>query len=231
MKVREYLFHAYYHQFVTIEADELTDKLKNRIEIHDDDCYAICTAYCAEDGAVCFAVLSVGPSWDYCTKGLEKEDIYSVFTMEEVAECEMRILDYDETIARKGNAFLEKQEGDVEEDVLFLRTDERLDNLRDLVYPDIVYVGVIEGTEIVEYDMILTAIDGPFVKGHLIDKTSQHEEYETVMALPYEYAGGIRLLALFVGDTLSHQEETVLEKIREISSRYGITFSGVSIRS
>ena len=141
------------------------------------------------------------------------------------------VVDYDEAIARKGNAFLEKQENDVEEDVLFLRTDERLDNLRDIVYPDIVYVGVIEGTEIVEYDMILSAIDGPFVKGHLIDKTASHQEYDTVMALPYEYDGGIRLFALFVGDALSHQEETVLEKIREISSRYGITFSGVSIRS
>ena len=175
--------------------------------------------------------LSVGPSWDYCTRGLEKDEIYGIFTMEEVAECEARLLDYDEAIARKGNAFLEKQETDVEEDLLFLRTDERLDNLRDIVYPDIVYVGVIEGTEIVEYDMILSAIDGPFVKGHLIDKTASHQEYDTVMALPYEYDGGIRLFALFVGDALSHQEETVLEKIREISSRYGITFSGVSIRS
>lgn len=231
MKVREYLFHAYYHQFLTIEADELTDKLKSRISIHEDDCYAICTAYCAADGSVNFAVLSVGPSWDYCTRGLEQDEIYGVFTMEEVAECEARLLDYEESIARKGNAFLKKQENDVEEDVLFLRTDERLDNLRDLVYPDIVYVGVIEGSEIVEYDMILTAIDGPFVKGHLIDKTADHEEYDTVMALPYEYAGGIRLLALFVGESFSQQEESVLEKIREVSSRYGITFSGVSIRS
>ena len=40
MKIRDYLFHAYYHQFLTIEADELTDKLKNRIAIHEDDCYA-----------------------------------------------------------------------------------------------------------------------------------------------------------------------------------------------
>ena len=126
MKIRDYLFHAYYHQFLTIEADELTDKLKNRIAIHEDDCYAICTAYCAEDGAVHFAVLSVGPSWDDCTRGLEKDEIYGIFAMEEVAECEARLLDYDEAIARKGNAFLEKQENDVEEDVLFLRTDERL---------------------------------------------------------------------------------------------------------
>ena len=95
MKIREYLFHAYYHQFLTIEADELTDKLKNRIAIHEDDCYAICTAYCAEDGAVHFAVLSVGPSWDYCTRGLEKDEIYGIFTMEEVAECEARLLDYE----------------------------------------------------------------------------------------------------------------------------------------
>lgn len=37
MKVGEYRFTDYYHQFMTIEADDLTEELKDQIEIHDDE--------------------------------------------------------------------------------------------------------------------------------------------------------------------------------------------------
>ena len=72
MLLREYKFTDYYHQFVTIEVDELTDSLKDNIKVTNEDCYALCSSYCGRDGLLEFNVLAIGPSWEKCTKGYYK---------------------------------------------------------------------------------------------------------------------------------------------------------------
>ena len=58
MKVAELNFTVMYQKYITIEADDLTELLKDKIEVHQDDCYAVCSAYCTEDGMLMFNVLS-----------------------------------------------------------------------------------------------------------------------------------------------------------------------------
>ena len=41
MKVAELNFTVMYQKYITIEADDLTELLKDKIEVHQDDCYAV----------------------------------------------------------------------------------------------------------------------------------------------------------------------------------------------
>ena len=50
MLVEELKFTEYYHQFITIEVDELTELLKDNIKVEEEDCYALCSSYCNKDG-------------------------------------------------------------------------------------------------------------------------------------------------------------------------------------
>ena len=84
MKVSDYFFTDYYHKYITIEADFLTEKLKKEIKVHEDDCYALCSSYLDEEGYLNFNVLSIGPSWAECTRGLKKKSMLGSFGIDEV---------------------------------------------------------------------------------------------------------------------------------------------------
>ena len=43
MKVSELQFREYYHRYMILEADVLTDKLKDTIPVKEEDCYVLVT--------------------------------------------------------------------------------------------------------------------------------------------------------------------------------------------
>ncbi len=235
MKVLEYLFHSYYHQYITIEADVLTDKLKHRVQVNEDDCFALCTGYCQE-GELMFAVLSIGPSWEDCTKGLDDPEMLGVFTMEEVCDKTARIVEPDMKILRKGSSFLKNQEKNDDEEVLELRKDRRLDEIRDAQFPDIVDIGVNAGGKIVQAKACLLGTEGVFVHAVLVadpdDEETSYEPYEDVWALPCVSPTGMGLIALVVGDhELTKVQEALLAKAKELADQHGLSFTNVGKRS
>lgn len=229
--VEEFQLHEVYHSYLIVEADDLTEKLRDRIEIHEDDCYALCTGYCTAAGILQYAVLAVGSSWENCSRGLKMDEVLGFFRLDELVGRAGRTVRPEPAAEKKAVRFLSGQETETDEDVLMLRQDARLDPLRDLTFPDVVCVGILEDTQIVEYDVRLTGIDGPFVKGALLEEADGYERFDTVKALPYEYRGMMRLLAMFIGDDLTPQEQDTLDRIREVSDRFGVSFHGVSVRS
>lgn len=234
MKVGEYSLTEYYHQFITIEADDLTEELKDHIEIHDDDCFALCSSYCARDGFLEFNVLSVGPSWEDCTRGLDDPHMLGVFSMDQVMDREARIAETSFEMRKKNDPWLEKRDAGTDEDLLVTRLDPRLDGLRDPFYPDIVLTGIVADHMISEYDMRITGIRGPFLTGTLEEEPEDsigiHLD-DPIWALPYLNGSECRLFALFAGTDLSEDQIAARERIIREMDRVGISFSGISIRS
>lgn len=231
MRVEDYHFNDFYHGYITIEADALTEKLKDKINITEEDCYALCSSYCDSNGDIMFNVLSVGPTWEKCTKGIDLEECLGIFSFVEVCKCEARIAIESDEMLRKNGLFLEQVENDVDEDLMALRCDQRLDDIRAYDNADHILVGVLLDDTIEEVEAEIISEEGPFVMASLWNDIGDYKAGDKIYALPYVYDEGIRLLALFIGDTLTPDEEKTKEKIFEISNTYGLTFSGISIRS
>ncbi len=234
MKVEEYRFTDYYHQYMTIEADDLTDLLKDQIEIHDDDCFALCSSYCARDGLLEFNVLSVGSSWENCTRGLDDEKMLGIFSIDQVIGREARIAESSLEMRQKNEPWLERRDYGIDEDLLKTRLDPRLDGLRDVYYPDIVLTGIVADHVVHEYDMRITGVKGPFLTGTIEEEPEEdigiHFD-DPVWALPYLNNGECRLFALFAGENLSEDQKAARDRIIHEMGKAGISFSGFSIRS
>lgn len=233
MKVAELNFTVMYQKYITIEADDLTELLKDKIEVHQDDCYAVCSAYCTEDGMLMFNVLSIGNSWEMCLRGMDDPEMLGFYTMEQVCNREVRVVNETVQMVKKNASWIEKTETK-DEDLRRLRKDERLDALRDPFYPDTVLAGVMHGSIIHEITVRLTGIHGPFVVGEVDEEPSQEiglHFTDKVWAIPYYTDDEAHLIILFGGETLSEEESEVLEKIVNETGKLGIDFSGISMKS
>lgn len=233
MIVAEYNFTDYYHKYVTIEADELTANLNSVIKVKEKDCYALCSSYIDKEGYVRFNVLSIGESWEHCTRGLKNKKMLGEFGIDEVFYKEMRIAETDYAMVEKNQAFIEKHDRLIDEDILKCREDQRLDSLRDSYYPDVVYVGMFYDLNISEYAMRITSIKGPFLVGDLLEEP-QYEmgihEGEPVYALPY-MNDGLRLFALFGGKKLDKEQKKVMNQLIQETNEIGIDFNGISLKN
>ena len=212
MIVSEYNFTDYYHKYITIEADELTEQLNDIVKITEKDCYVLCSSYCDEEGLIHFNVLSVGQSWERCTRGLKNKKMLGDFTIDEVYYKTMRVAD---------------------EDVLKSREDARLDEIRDVYYPDVVYAGMIHDLSMYEYPMRITGIKGPFLVGALLEEPKDAigvHEGEPVYALPY-LNDGVRLFALFAGEHLDAEQKKVMNQLIQETNEIGIDFHGISLKN
>ena len=226
MKVIEYRFTDYYHEYVTIEADGLTDVLKDKIDVQEEDCYGLCSCWCQEDGTIMFNVLSIGPSWEECIKGLDRDEILGNWTMEEAAQCEARLVDPSNRMIQKNVPYLEKTEVKVDEDRQVIREDGRLDDLRSPYCADLIFASFISKKEMVEYPIRVTGIEGVFVLG-TIEDSENHEPVKALLVGEEEK----RLIVLAIGEELSQAEEVILDKIKEISEEFHLTYTGVQLRS
>lgn len=234
MVVGEYLFTEYYHKYVTIEADELTANLSSKIKITDKDCYALCSSYINEDGLICFNVLSVGENWENCTRGLKRKEMLGTFTIDEVFNKVMRVAEADYDMVSKNKAFLEEKDKYVDDEILSIREDARLDNIRDMYYPDIVYVGVLDSYSLNEYSMQVTGYKGPFLMGKLLEEPVNEvgiHEGEDIYALPYVVEGIVHLITLFGGDQLDAEEKKALNEIIQETANIGLDFNGISLKN
>jgi len=234
VKLEEYRFTEYYHQYITIEADVLTDQLSDTFDVHEDDCFALCSSYCAPDGLLEFKVLSIGPTWETCTRGLEQPEMLGFFTIDQVYDKEVRIAEPSFAMIAKNVPFLEETDSQYDEDFLATRFDQRVDNMRDIAYPDIVFAGVLVEGELSEYEMRITGIKGPFLTGTLEeepgDNIGLHLD-DPVWALPYIYDGECHLYAMYAGENLTDDEMNRRDAIIREMNRWGITFNGFALRN
>lgn len=232
MRLCEYPFHTYYHQFIVIEADDLTERLKGQIDVTEDDCYALCSAYCDEEGSVLFNVLSIGDDWKHCTKGLRRKHMLGAYAMAEVYDRQMRPVERPTALMlKKNSAFLKDAEKNVDPDVLCLRKDERLDPLRLPGYADILVADFLKEDELTPVEICATGIEGPFLTGVMAVDTAHHAMFEPLKCLPYMLQNEFRLLIVQAGKNPTRQDQERIEKIRAYYESAGVNFGGMNIRS
>lgn len=234
MRLGEIRLNDYYHQYITIEADDLTDLLKDEISVKEEDCFALCSSYCGRDGLLEFNVLSIGDSWENCTKGLRLNKMLGIFTIDQVFDCEARLVEPNARMIKKNAPFLEMVDDGWDEDILSTRLDSRLDDLRDPFYPDVVMTGIILENQIMEYMMRITGVKGPFLVGKLEEEPNEdiglHYD-DSIFALAYVTGQECRLFALFAGENLSEDEIAVRDRIIQEMDKIGIRFNGVSLKN
>ena len=234
MKVMEYCFTDYYHQYMTIEADALTDVCKETVQVREDDCYALCSAFVGWDGMASFRILAIGPSWEECTRGMELKEILGILTADQVMDCEARLVEPDYEMIEKNRFYLEADEKNCDDDLEETRHDSRLDDLRDPWYPDRVAVGIVSSQMLYEYAMQITGVKGPFLTGILDEEPSEeigvHMD-DQIYALPYIGDGEFSLFALFAGSEMNEVQQEAIDKIISETNRMGIDFNGVSIKN
>ncbi len=234
MKVSELQFREYYHRYMILEADVLTDKLKDTIPVKEEDCYVLVTAYAKQAEKVSFPVLALGSSFDHCRRGLRRNAMLGEYSIDEVINLECRMIEPDLRMREKAERWLAAQESEIEEDILTARLDHRLDDVRDPYRPDIVRVGILTTGGLRTYRMEIQMFDGPFIVGKMVDKPHPNLgiHYGDVMrAIPYYMNGQNRLLMLFYGDHLSEEQQKVLDEIKEKGNDVGLGFSSLTIKN
>lgn len=234
MRLDEYRLTEYYHQYITIEADDATELLRDTIEVSEDDCFALCSSYIGKEGLLEFNVLSIGPAWETCLKGLDREEMLGILPIHTVFDKEARLVEPDFAMIEKNAPFIALKDEGLDEDFLNTRLDPRLDHLRDLFYPDIVLAGILHDGTLTEYDFCITGVNGPFLTGTLDQEPEEDIGIyldDPIWALPYINNDELHLFAMFAGSNLSENDINARDRIISDLSAYGITFSGFSLRN
>lgn len=234
MELIDRVFSDYYHQYIVIEADDLTESLKDQIAVHNDDCFALCSSFIDQEGALKFNVLGIGNSWQRCTRGLRRRKMLGILNADEVAEKDSRLITPDMRMLRKNTDWILEQEKYADTDLLATRNDSRLDNVRDYDYPDVVEVGILHKDRIREYGMLMTGFNGPFLEGTLAEEPMQDIGIHLntlIRALPYQVEDTFRLLAIFTGDHLSRKDQKAMQELIKEGTASGFGFSDGIMKS
>jgi len=228
MLVGDFTFSDYYKQFLTIEVDDLSKLVGNGvIQVNEDDAYAVCTAVVDDDGELKFKVLCIGPSWIKCTRGLRNKKFIGEYTLDEVFDCEARLLEPDLALMKKADFKM----GD--EEVEVIRCDKRLDSLRMMNYPDVVVTSVIHDLSLFEIPTKLIDYSGPFLIGEIVEPIEglDYEVGDLLYILPYQNQNEFTLIGLFDKDKMTNEEKVVFKKIIDESESVGLSYNGNPFRN
>ena len=223
MKLKEIGFSEYYHGYLVIEADELTESLQ-MIHIHDDDCYTLCSCYVNDDGASRFNVLGVSRYSDRDFRGLHFVKMLGEYSYEEVAEREAFIVEEPEAAAvKKNERYLFAIEQQVSAELYDTRNDARLDHLRQGGFPDTVTVSMATERLFVESPMKIVGIHGPCLVGEFMT--------HKVLAMPALYGNQLILLAVTTEEDLQREDNRHWRQLIDYMDQHGMRFTGPNMRS
>lgn len=224
MRLNERYFNEYYERYIVLELDDLTEMCKAYVDVTQDDCYGLCAPKIHDDGIMYFEILAIGSTFDTCTKGLELDEILGEVQYEDVMECESWVVPTQQRYLEKLDVTLLTTTEDQQE----LRLDARLDHLRDLQYPDTVYVHTLHAHD-ERIPMELKRVHGPFliVAMPYQDETLGIDQGEELYVLPFDLDGEMELMALFAKKQLTKESQEVIESLVLETDKIGFDFFGL----
>ena len=234
MRVKELAFHEYYHKYLILEADMLTEKLKDAVSVKEDDCFALVTAYVHVSGELRFPVLSLGNAYDHCTKGLRRRTVLGEYTYDEVSELPCRIITPDLRVRAKGEAFLAAAECDLSEDLKLTRYDVRLDGIRTDGYPDLLRFGILTNRGIHVSRMNISGYEGLLITGTLAAEPEAEigiHAGDRVWTMPFFVGEQYRLLMVLAGNELTDEQLAALNEIKEKGNVTGLGLAALTVRN
>ena len=228
MKLKDMSFREYYHNYVVVEADALTEECSSNVSVKERDCFLLCSSYINAKGLLRFNVLSIGQGWQACSKGLGSSEMLGEFSPERLASLEARSIIPTKRMIEKNRAFLNKNYEGVSRKLMETRENSVLDQIRDDFEPDIVRAGIVCEEGIREYGMKLCRFDGPFAEGVLMEDTEAYPAGTFLRVLPYPFGtgGDQRLLVVFAG-SLSEEDKAIYKRIRKLGERAGLSLSAL----
>lgn len=203
-------YRDYFHRYLVFEVDNLTDELKDKVDINEDDCFILCTNYVDNDGHLMFAVLGVGNSIDNCYKGLELDEELKVYSSFDLAYYDATLVNPNFRMIVKGNQIIEKYESSNEE-LDEIRNETSLDFVRNPFFPDNLIVKYNSGTIENDFDIKITKIGDYIIEG--VVEASELNELNggIVKAISYSNMGERRLITVVANDDISDEDMKILD--------------------
>ncbi len=203
MKYTELKYRDYYHKYIVFEVDNLTDEVKDMVSVSQEDSFMLCYSYVDNAGELMFAVLSIGKSYDDCTKGLELEeelDIYSGMLMSifdcKVIKPNMKMISKAYNISKK----LENISNELKE----ILEEDSLDFVRNPYFPG----NLLVQQNLNNFNIKITKIGDYIIDGVIEDGINDG----IVRAVPYSSNGERRLITIVADKSVSEFEINMIEK-------------------
>ncbi len=222
MKLYDVQFTDIYHNYQLIEADFLTDLCKEKVAVSEDDCLMLTTTIVDEQGYLQFEVLSIGPSFKECTKGLELKESLARIDSYTIENYSFEFVSPPLAALAK-SSFIFGQEN-CPQKLLDVRKMTELNQLRDIHQPDLFPVHFFENEKHYnyfvrgkEYDKnILTAT----VAEEPIEAIGLHQS-DSVEVIPVLSLHGIELFDERFSIQIGGETKTLRELIQEFEESLG----------
>ncbi len=203
-------YRDYFHKYLVFEVDNLTDELKDIVDVNDDDCFMLCSNYVNNEGQLMFAVLGVGNSLDNCNKGLDIDDELKVYSSFDLAYYDATIINPNFRMMVKGNMVIDKYENtSIEQEEI--RNETSLDFVRNPFFPDNLIVKYNTEDLNNDFDIKVTKIGDYIIEG--VVEASELNELNggIVKAISYSNMGERRLITVVANDDISDEDMKILD--------------------
>ena len=135
----------YLEKYLIFEVDFLTEDVKDKVDVADDDCYMLCYGFCDEFGKLSFYVLAIGNDVENCTKGLEKPTMLKTYAASQMLKYPFEEIEPSQAAKEKCENFLNLKEPLSDNDSIHIaRRMPFFDDFRDIDYPDIVQAQLLD---------------------------------------------------------------------------------------
>ncbi len=203
MRYTDLKYRDYFHKILAFEVDNLTDELKDVVDVDVDDCYILCSNFVDKNGELMFAVLSIGNRFDNCTKGLDIDKELKVYYGYELALFECKVV--EPSLKAISKAFIiTKRLENTNEELEEIRNEPSLDFIRNPFFPDSLTVKYNQNSN---FNIKVTKIGDWIIEGVLEDS----EMEGIVKAIPYSTNGERRLITVVADEGISKEELKVLD--------------------
>ena len=141
----KYSLKDYLEKYLVFEVDFLTEDVKDKVDVAEDDCYMLCYGFCDEFGKLSFHVLAIGNDVENCTKGLEKATMLKAYDSSQMLNYPFVEIVPSRAAKEKCENFLNLKEPLSNDDSLHIaRRMPFFDEFRDINYPDIVQAQLLD---------------------------------------------------------------------------------------
>ncbi len=203
-------YRDYFHKFLVFEVDNLTDDLKDVLDINEDDCFILCSNYVDDSGLLMFAVLSVGNSVDNCKKGLDLDNALGIYSGFDLALFDAEVIEPDFRMISKAygiSKIYEHTNDELDE----IRNETSLDFVRNPFFPDNLLIRYNTESFDNDFDIKITKIGDYIIEGVVEDNDLGDLNGGIVKAIPYSNMGERRLITVVANENITDEEMKILD--------------------
>ncbi|NLC97261.1 MAG: hypothetical protein GX675_06815 [Erysipelotrichaceae bacterium] len=203
-------YRDYFHKFLVFEVDNLTDDLKEVVDVTNEDCFMLTFNYVDNFGQLMFGVLSIGDRVDNCVKGLDIENPLAIYSGFDLSFFDASVIQPNFKMLTKGYNILEQYEY-TNDDLDEIRSETSLDFVRNPFFPDNLLVQYANGSLENDFDIKVTKIGDYIIEGIVEADELNDLNGGLVKAIPYSNMGERRLITVVANEDISDEDMKMLD--------------------